>query len=98
MSTTTAIRAEYLDRFKDHLDHWNAEIDKYEAQGEELRGDARQRYDDQLANFRQQLNSMKDRWDELNGAGQDKYDELAGEIDHLRKAFIQSFNYFKTQV
>mgnify|MGYP001817144209 FL=1 len=92
------MREKALEKAKKQLDEWNSEIDKLEAQGEQLSGDALQKYNHQVYDLRQQLKPYRIKLDELMASGQENWDALMDELDHVGKTFVQSFNYFKSQL
>jgi hypothetical protein len=98
MSTTTTTRKEILEKAKQQLDDWNSQIDKLEAQGEQLSGEALKKYNHQVYELRQQLDSYQSKLDELIASGQENWDALMAELDHVGKTVVQSFNYFKSQL
>jgi uncharacterized coiled-coil DUF342 family protein len=98
MVTTTGTRKEYLEKAKQQLDNWNSDIDNLEAQGNELTGEALQKYNHQVYELRQQLNSYQSKLNELAKSGQDNWDALREEVNHVSKTFVQSYNYFKSQL
>jgi len=98
LSTTTATRNEYVQKAKQQLDNWNSEIDKIEARGEQLTGDALQKYNNQVYELRQQLNAYQNKLNDLIAGGQENWNALVDELNHISKTFVQSFNYFKSQL
>ena len=91
-------RDEYVEQMKAQLDKWNAELDQIEERAAELQGEARENFDKRQSQLRDQMQQTRDKFNELQQAGVDRWDNLRGELDHLRKALVQSFNYFKSQV
>jgi uncharacterized protein YukE len=95
---TTNKRDEYTEKIKQQLDEWNSEIDRLEAKGEEIKGEAQKKYDAQIKELRQNLRSVRNKIEELQSSGQETWEEFKAQVEHVQNAFIHSLNYFKSQL
>jgi hypothetical protein len=94
-----ATRDEYVEKLKSQLDHWNAEMTKWEAQAKEKQASLRAEYDKQLAAFRQKRDQALGELRKVQGASGDAWKDLAHGADEawdrMREAFEKAHSHFK---
>ncbi len=90
-------RDEYVQRMKNQLDDWNADIDQLEKRVQSFSADAKAKYQKQLNETRKRQRALEQRIDELRTAGEGAWEDLRGQVEHAWKAFEHSVNYFKSQ-
>lgn len=91
-------RDAYIEKMKHQLDALNTQIDDLESRAKAGQHELGEKYAEQLANLRQMSHAAKVKMDEVKEAGEDKWEALVAEGDKLHKAFVHSFNYFKSQL
>ena len=91
-------RDEYAARMKQQIDETNQAIDELERKAAKATDAAEKKYSEQIAKLRQQADEANAKLDELKSAAEDKWEELVDEVEHVAKAFKQSYNYFKSQL
>ena len=91
-------RDEFINNLKEQLDALNRQIDRFEAKAEEASGEAREKYRARVAQLREMARPAQQKLGELVAAGEDRWHRLEGETEKVYKAFVHSFNYFKSQL
>jgi len=83
---------------KQQLDELNAQLAKLEAKAKDVNAEARVKYEKQMGEIRKASKAAQKKMEEIKSAGEDKWEALVAEGDKLQKAFVHSFNYFKSQL
>ena len=83
---------------KQQLDELNAQLDKLEAKAKDVNAEARVKYEKQMGEIRKASKAAQKKMEEIKSTGEDKWEALVAEGDKLQKAFVHSFNYFKSQL
>ena len=91
-------REEYVERMKQQLDEWNADLDSLEAKLSEMTEPARRKLEPQLSKARDSYASARQKLREIRGAGEESWEDLTDDVEHVWKTLKQSINYFKSQV
>jgi len=91
-------REELIEKMKHQLDELNAELDELEHKAKAGREKLGQTYDEQIAHLKTGSAAVKHKIDEMRAAGDDRWEALVAEAEKVRKAFVHSFNYFKSQL
>ena len=91
-------RDEYIAKMKEQLDHLNAQLGELEEKADAATQDAKHKYEEQMAEMRQMAKSGQQKLEELKSAGEDQWERLVAEGGKVYKAFIHSYNYFKSQL
>lgn len=91
-------RNEYIAKMKGQLDELNLRIDELEDKAKHLKDEALVKYDRQISGLKDLADSAKNHMQELKTSGEDKWEQAAAEGDKIHKAFIHSYNYFKSQL
>lgn len=91
-------REELIEKMKQQLDELNTELDEMEQKAKAGREKLGQKYDEQVAQLKAGSAAVKQKIDEIRAAGDDRWEALAAEAEKVRKAFVHSFNYFKSQL
>jgi hypothetical protein len=91
-------RDEYVELMKRQLDELNTQLGELEAKARSGQEEAQKKYAEQLAHLRELSNAAKLKMDEIKAAGEDRWESLVVEGEKVHKAFVHSFNYFKSQL
>lgn len=91
-------RDEYVERMKQQLDELNAQIDELEKKADKSQADMKAKYREQVQELRELSAAARKKLDELRASGEHRWDLLMAEAEKVQKAFIHSFNYFKSQL
>ena len=91
-------RDEFVEAMKRQLDEMNAQIDGLEARARAGREKLGASYDQQLEQLREAARAVGKKIDEIKAAGDERWEVLVAEGEKVQKAFIHSFNYFKSQL
>ena len=94
-----ADRDEYIEKLKSQLDHWNAEMAKWETQTKTTQASMRAEYDKQLAAFRQKRDQAIEQLSKVQSASGEAWKDLARGADEawarMREAFDKAHTHFK---
>lgn len=92
-------RDEYVEKMKQQLDHWNAEIAKWEAKAGETQASARAEYDRHLETLRQHREQAMYQMKLMQAAAGDAWTELVRGTDEawarMREAFDKASSHFR---
>lgn len=91
-------RDEYIDRMKKQLDELNTQLSELESKGEAAQAEFREKHKDQIAQVREHYDSALHKMAEIKSASEEKWESLVTEGEKVHKAFVHSFNYFKSQL
>jgi len=91
-------RDEYVEAMKKQLDDMNAQIDELEARARAGQAKLGATYDQQVAQLRASSRAAMKKIDEIRAAGDERWESLVAEGEKVQKAFVHSFNYFKSQL
>lgn len=91
-------RDQYVQKMKQQLDDLNGQIDKLAVKAKGANAELRATYDKQLVELRKLSKSAHEKMEEIKVSGEDKWEALVAEGDKVQKAFVHSFNYFKSQL
>jgi hypothetical protein len=94
-------RDEYVRKLKEQLDHWNADMAKWETQARGAEAEAKKRYEAQLAALREQRETTAYHLRLLEGASASAWNDFtrgADEAwDRMREAITQARTHFEKQ-
>lgn len=91
-------REEIIARLKEQLDHLNEQIDVLEAKAQQASGEAKQQYAARIAQLKEMARPANEKLGELVAAGEDRWQKIEAESEKVYKAFVHSYNYFKSQL
>lgn len=91
-------RDQYVQKMKQQIDDLNGQIDKLGKKAKVANVELRAKYDKQLGELRKLSKSANKKMEEIKDSGEDKWEALVAEADKVQKAFVHSFNYFKSQL
>ncbi len=91
-------RDEYIEAMKNQLDELNAQLTELEKRGEAVEAEFAEKHKDQIAKVREHYNLALGKINEIKTASEDKWESLLTEGEKVHKAFVHSFNYFKSQL
>ena len=89
---------EYIGKMKQQLDALNAQLKELEIKGEAAQAEFLEKHSEQITQLREHYVAGLAKMDEIKSAGEDKWESLVTEGDKIHKAFVHSFNYFKSQL
>lgn len=94
-----ANRDEYVEKLKQQLDQWNAEMTKWEAKTKEAQSGIRAEYEKQLAAYRGKRDQAIEELSKIQSASGEAWKELAQAADEawakMGEAFEKASSYFK---
>jgi hypothetical protein len=92
-------RHEYIEKLKDKLDEWDADIDTLEEKAQHAKADLKFEYQDQLAALRRKRDDMKLKLAELMDSSEDAWDDLKKGADtawhNMKEAVDKALSHFK---
>jgi len=91
-------RDEYISKMKHQLDELNKQLQELEAKGEAAQAEFREKHAEQITQLRQHYDAALAKMNEIRSASEDKWESLVADGEKLHKAFVHSFNYFKSQL
>lgn len=91
-------RNEYIEKMKVQLDELNAKLDEMDAKKDAMSAEARKKYDEQMTELRAHSTKALAKLNEIKEASGDKWESLVAEGEKVLKAFVHSFNYFRSQL
>jgi predicted nucleic acid-binding Zn-ribbon protein len=91
-------RDQYVQKMKKQLDDLNGQIDKLGEKAKVANAELRAKYDKQMAELRKLSRAAHKKMEEIKDSSEDKWEALVAEGDKIQKAFVHSFNYFKSQL
>jgi len=77
-------RQDYVDKIKEQLDNWNAQIDRMQEEAKKASADAQRHYDEQLKQMRQRRDEAEEKMREARSASEKAWDDLS-------KSYIQAW-------
>jgi len=94
-----ADRDDYVKKLKSQLDHWNAEMAKWETQTKAAQASMRAEYDKQIAAFHQKRDQAIEQLSKVQSASGEAWKDLARGADEawakMREAFDKAHSHFK---
>lgn len=91
-------RDEIIAKLKEQLDHLNQQIDAMEVKAQQATGEARQQYTARVSELKEMAKPAQQKLGELVAAGEDRWHKIEAETEKVYKAFVHSYNYFKSQL
>ncbi len=91
-------RNEYIEKMKLQLDELNKKLDELEAKKDTASAAAGKKFDEQMAEMRKLSRTARAKMNEIKEASEDRWESLVAEGEKVHKAFVHSFNYFKSQL
>ena len=91
-------RDEYTEKMKQQLDGLNAQLKELEAKGETAQAEFLEKHAEQITQLREHYVAALAKLDEVKSASEDKWESVVTEGEKIHKAFVHSFNYFKSQL
>ena len=91
-------RDEYIELMKKQLDELNAQVGELEKKAKAGQEVLEDKYAEHLAHAKELSASAMAQMNELRTAGEDRWEELVEEGEKVRKAFVHSVNYFRSQL
>lgn len=91
-------RDQYVQKMKEQLDDLNGQIDKLGEKAKGASAELSTKYEKQMAELRKLSRAAHKKMEEIKGSGEEKWEALVAEGDKIQKAFVHSFNYFKSQL
>ncbi len=91
-------RDEYIEKMKQQLDELNDQLGKLELKAQAANEELHVKYSEQIDDLRKMSGAAQQKMDEIRQAGEDRWESLVEEGEKVHKAFVHSFNYFKSQL
>ena len=91
-------RDEYIGKMKQQLDGLNAQLKELEGKGEAAQAEFLEKHAEQITQLREHYAAALTKLDQIKSASEDKWESVVTEGEKIHKAFVHSFNYFKSQL
>lgn len=91
-------RDEYIEKMKQQLDGLNTQLKELESKGETAQAEFLEKHAEQITQLREHYVAALGKLDEVKSASEDKWESVVTEGEKIHKAFVHSFNYFKSQL
>ena len=91
-------REEYIENMKQQLEGLNAQLKELETKGEAAQAEFLEKHAEQITQLREHYVAALAKLDEVKSASEDKWESVVTEGEKIHKAFVHSFNYFKSQL
>ena len=91
-------REDYIENMKQQLDGLNAQLKELETKGEAAQAEFLEKHAEQITQLREHYVAALAKLDEVKSASEDKWESVVAEGEKIHKAFVHSFNYFKSQL
>jgi len=91
-------RDEFIEKLKGQLDQLNEQLGVLEQKAQKATGEAREEYQRQVEKLREMAKPATDKLAELRSESEEHWHGLESEAERIYKAFVHSFNYFKSQL
>ena len=91
-------REEYIENMKQQLDGLNTQLKELETKGETVQAEFLEKHAEQITQLREHYVAALAKLDEVKSASEDKWESVVTEGEKIHKAFVHSFNYFKSQL
>jgi len=91
-------REDYIENMKQQLDGLNAQLKELETKGEAAQAEFLEKHAEQITQLREHYVAALAKLDEVKSASEDKWESVVTEGEKIHKAFVHSFNYFKSQL
>ena len=91
-------REEYIENMKQQLDGLNAQLKELETKGKAAQAEFLEKHAEQITQLREHYVAALAKLDEVKSASEDKWESVVTEGEKIHKAFVHSFNYFKSQL
>ena len=83
---------------KERVDELNEQLTQLENKGEAAQAEFTEKHKDQIAQVRGHYHAALSKINEIKAASEDTWESLLTEGEKVHKAFVHSFNYFKSQL
>ena len=90
-------RDAYVEKLKEQMDEWNAEIDKLQARADEAQTDARAAYLQHLAQLQSKRQVLKEKMTELHQAAESAWEDVKKGVDRAQKILGESIQSAKSR-
>ena len=91
-------RDEYIAKMKQQLDELNTQLSELEDKGAAAQAEFLDKHQEEIGQVREHYRSALLKMEEVKAASEDKWESMVAEGEKVHKAFVHSFNYFKSQL
>ena len=91
-------RDEFIEKLKHQIDQLNEHIGELEEKAHHATGEAREVYVQRRDQLSEMAKPATDKLAELKSEGAEQWNKLENEAERVYKAFVHSYNYFKSQL
>lgn len=91
-------KALYISQMKLQLAELDVQMNQLEAKAQEVQENARDKYKEEMGKLRHQSTLAVAKLEAIKTAGEDTWEAMVEEMEKVRKAFTNSFQYFKSQI
>lgn len=89
-------RDEFVEKMKNRLDKWNAEIDNLDENVQKVKAELKEKYQAQIIELRKKSEKSEQKLEKIRTAGEGAWENLRGEADRGWNALKDSVNTFKS--
>jgi len=90
-------RDAYIEKLKDMLDEWNAEIDRLAAKEDKAGPNAKIEYHKKLDELRAKRDDIVERIDAMHEAGEDAWEDLKFDLENSWEFLKDGLSVFKSE-
>jgi ribosome recycling factor len=91
-------RDEYIEKMRLQLEALNSQLTELESKGAAAQSEFLEKHQEQITQVRGHYQTALAKMEEVKAASEDKWESLVAEGEKVHKAFVHSFNYFKSQL
>ena len=91
-------RDEYIEKMRIQLEALNSQLAELESKGAAAQSEFIEKHQEQITQVRGHYQTALAKMEEVKAASEDKWESLVAEGEKVHKAFVHSFNYFKSQL
>ncbi len=91
-------RDEYVEKMKQQLDEWNADLARLETKLSEVSEPVKSKLEPQLSKLRDGYDGARQKLREVRAASEESWEDLTKDVEHVWKTLKQSINYFRSQL
>lgn len=90
-------RDEYVEKLKQQIDQWNAEVSRWEGKARQLKSEMRAEYDQQLQALRHQRDEALEKMSQVQSATGDAWMDLKRGTDEALSKLREAFDKARTR-
>ncbi len=88
-------RVEFVEKLKEKLDNWNADIDRFESELSTLGGEMKQEVETQISKLREHRDEMRTKMGQIHEVSEEAWEEMSGGLEEAWQALKEGFQKAK---